>query len=122
MGLAGSADMPCFSIFFGTLTNNCSRVVSLDVPLIVDGSGSKTVSASAFGSGPANNVGCRAEGLNRQTTIVWYSNGGSYVYLPSFGASADIGLTGAFVPDGGQLLVNCQIGQSGRLDVINWTP
>jgi hypothetical protein len=119
-GVVGGPDVPCLGFFFGTVTNGCARTISLDWPLVVDSGGNKTVAVEGFGATAANNVGCRAEGLDAQTTLVWFSNGGSYQFLPSFGASAGILMTGAFVPSGGQLLVNCQINQGGRIQVANW--
>jgi hypothetical protein len=120
VGAVNPADAGCLSYFFGTVTNACGHTISFDWPLVVDTGGSKHVGIDAFGATPANNVGCRAEGLNEQTTLVFFSNGGAYTFLSSFGASAGFTMDGASVPGGGQLLVNCQISPGGRIQVANW--
>jgi hypothetical protein len=119
-GVVGGPDVSCLGFFFGTVTNTCARTISFDWPLVVDTAGNKTVTVEAFGSTSANNVGCRAEGLDAQTTTLWASNGGAYQFLPTFGTSATISMTGSFVPSGGQLLVNCQMNQGSRIQVANW--
>lgn len=122
-GAAGGADQACLGIFFGNMTNNCGHVVSFDWPLVVDNGGAKSVIVTALGAAPANNVGCRAMGLNKETTTAFFSNGGAFVFLPSFGAPADINVgPGASVPSSGQLLVNCQMNPGSRIQVANWNP
>jgi len=114
--------MPCLAISLGTMANTCTRVISFDWPLVIDNAGAKTATVSGFGASSANNVGCKLQGANKQSTVVTYSNGGQYLFLPTFGQSADIVLTGVTVPPEGQLLVNCQISPGGRIDVVNWNP
>ncbi len=121
-GGANGGDQACLEIWYGTMTNRCSHTVSFDWPLVVDTAGTHYVTVTAYGASSSQNVGCRAEGLNKESTTVWYSNGGAYIYLPRFGAAADIVTSGAYTPSGGQILVNCQMNVGSRIQVANWTP
>ncbi|HEX3764258.1 MAG TPA: hypothetical protein VHW23_36440 [Kofleriaceae bacterium] len=120
LGVVAPGDASCLSYFFATVTNTCARTISIDWPLVVDTGGSKHVGIDALGPTSTQNVICRAEGLNEETTLGFFSNGGAYAPLPGIGASTNITMDGASVPGGGQLLVNCQVQQGGRIQVANW--
>ena len=121
VGAVNNSDAGCVSLWFGTVTNICNdRTLSFDWPLPVDSGGNKAVGVIAFAATSSNNVGCLAEGLNAEATTVSYSNGGAYRFLPAFGSAQNISLVGAFVPGGGQLIVNCRISPGGRIQVAGW--
>jgi hypothetical protein len=111
------SDNPCFTMGSSAMSNGCSTMRSFELPLVVDTAGSKTVYVSAYGPGPSNNVGCIAFGVNREVTLSWAS---PRVWLPSFGSSQVITLTGAYVPPGGFLFTNCYVNPGGRVNVVDY--
>ena len=116
-GLAGASTMACLAISSATLTNNCGSVAVIDFPLPIDFGGAKSVTVT--GSHPVTTgVQCRATGTNPAATTFFHSNGGAYEALdPALG---NIVLTGAFVPGGGQLLVNCHLAPNAKVTVLDW--
>jgi len=120
VGVVAPWDAGCLSYAYGTVTNVCNYTISFDWPLPVDSGGNKRVGVDVLRPTSTSSIGCLAEGLNEETTWVWWSNGGAYSSTTSFGASANILMDGAYVPGGGQLLVNCQIGPGVRVQVANW--
>lgn len=113
------SDNSCFSMSYSSMQNTCTTMKSFELPLVVDTAGSKTVYVSAYGASSSNNVGCAAFGINREVTAVWSSQ---RVWLPSFGASRIITLTGAYVPSGGFLYANCHVNYGGRVNVVDYNP
>lgn len=111
------SDNACFGMSYSSMSNGCSTMRSFELPLVVDTAGAKTVYVSAYGAGPSNNVGCVAAGVNRGITLTWAS---SRVWLPSFGASQVITLTGAYVPPGGLFYTNCYVNPGGRVNVVDY--
>lgn len=87
--------------------------------MVVDNAGNQTVNVSAYGASSANNVGCVAVGLDYHVTSYWSS---PTTYLPSFGSSQQITLTGAYVPSMGRLYVTCYMNTGGRVNTIQYNP
>lgn len=108
----------CFSLWYSTVTNNCGGTRGFEMPLVIDSGGNKTVSVTAYGAGPANNVCCTASGLNREATLVWGS--GAAQCLPSFGSSQVITMTGAHVPGWGYAYATCQVSPGGRVNTVGF--
>ena len=122
-GLTIPQDRHCFYPFAGDMYNGyCGHIVSLDIPLVVDNGGNHNITVTAQGASPNNNVGCRGEGTDQSISVVWYSNGGAYSYLPNFGSAVDIPLNNVNVPGWGSLLVNCQVYAEGHVYTVNWNP
>jgi hypothetical protein len=113
------SDGSCFGMNSSSMQNNCSTLRSFELPLVVDSAGSKTVYVTAYGATPSNNVGCIAVGVNRELTAAWSS---SRLWLPAFGSSKVITLTGAYVPAGGLFYTNCHVNPGGRVNVVDYNP
>jgi hypothetical protein len=111
------ADQGCFGLWYSSVTNNCGTTRDWEIPLATDTSGAKTVRVTAFGASAANNVGCTAVGVNREVTSVWSSG---TVFLPAFGSSQIITLTGASIPAAGTLFAACNVSPSGRVNNVDW--
>ncbi len=113
------SDGSCFVMSYSSMQNSCTTAKSFELPLVVDNAGSKTVYVTAYGASSSNNVGCIAVGVNREVTAAWSS---PRLYLPAFGSSQIITLTGAYVPSGGYLYANCWLNPSGRVNVVDYNP
>ena len=122
-GVLASAGRPinssCFSInTTSTLTNVCSTIQTIHIPLSVDTSNNwHQAWFSAYGSSPSNNVGCRLVSSDQ--------NGGVYTtgarkYLPSFGTSQFITLDPIWVPSWGVAYIDCLVSPGGRVNEVHW--
>ncbi|MCY1074123.1 hypothetical protein [Archangium lansingense] len=117
-GLASHpSEASCWNHGFGGITNNCTATRRWCMPLTVDPAGSYNVYIAAYGASPSNNVGCFATGVNRELTAAWSS---ATTYLPAFGSSQVISLSGAYVPPGGSLYACCDVAPGGRLNNVLW--
>jgi hypothetical protein len=121
-GLAAAAQMPCLSIAFATITNTCAGAVSVDFPLTIDSAGGKFVTVTASHPTSVTGVRCRATATNAAVTSFSHSGGGAFTNLPAVGGPVGIGLDGAVAPAGGQLVVNCQLAQNGKVNILDWNP
>jgi hypothetical protein len=113
-----AADISCFGMWYGSMTNNCSAAKSFDIPLVVDNTGSKTTTVTAYAASSANIVSCAEFAVNPEITSYW---GGSYVNIPSWG-TASFNVTGASVPSGGFAYVNCSMNNGGRVNGVSFNP
>jgi hypothetical protein len=113
-----AADYGCFSLWYSSMTNNCGSAKSLEIPLVIDNSGNKTVTIAAYGASVSNNVCCTSSGLNRELTLVWGS--GAARCLPSFGSSQLITTTGAYVPSWGYAYATCTVSPGGRVNTVGF--
>jgi hypothetical protein len=113
------SDGPCFTMGYSAMTNSCSTGRSFELPLMVDTAGSKTITVWAYGASASNNVGCFANGMNRELTLFW---GTQRQWLTAFGSSQPITLTGAYVPSGGYLYAACDVYPGGRVNTVDYNP
>jgi hypothetical protein len=122
--MAGAAtatdlDIDCFSPWYGSLTNSCAVKKTIEIPLVVDNGGAKTVTVTGYSGDTSKNVGCRAEGYWNSNVL--YSHSGMQ-YLPGFHTNVNIVLSGAYVPGGGTLMVTCSLDPGTRISIIDWNP
>jgi hypothetical protein len=120
--MAGAAtatdlDIDCFSPYYGSLTNACAQKKAIEIPLVVDSGGAKTVTVTGISNDTSKNIGCVADG--RWNSSVMYSNSGVQ-YLPGFHSYRNIVLTGAYVPAGGTLMVTCWLDPGTQISIIDW--
>jgi hypothetical protein len=111
------SDAGCFSEFYGARLNVCGSTKLLRFSPSIDSSGSKDVWVFAEGAGPSNNVGCQALGIDSSVTWYWASPTN---YLPAFGSTQTIYLSGAQAPGWGAFFVNCYVNSGGRVNSIHW--
>lgn len=111
------ADASCFSNYYGSARNNCSTTKMWCMEAVVDPVGNYPVTVWAYAPNATANVGCSSAGVNTDISSVWTSG---MVYVPSFGGTRAITLTGAYVPAGGQLYICCNVGPGGGVNGINY--
>jgi hypothetical protein len=109
------SDSACFSMNTSTLTNVCSTVRRLELPLTMDTSGWKNISITARGPSAAGNVVCDAVGTNADLTSVY--NPGAQA-LPRFGSPATISLRN-YVWSGGRLFAACNVYPGGAVYTVS---
>jgi hypothetical protein len=124
IGLTAPSQANCMQPYHGILHNTCAGNVSVDIPLPIDSDSSggryKNVYVPVFVENAADNIGCRGEGISKSFAITYIPYGGAWKWATVAGQT-QIDLTGNAVPSGGTLLVNCQVGTNGWLEVMHWT-
>jgi hypothetical protein len=122
-GFAGRSlawsDNACFAESWGTTTNTCGSMKYWRTFPEIDNSGNHTFTVNAYGAAAANNVGCAAYGMTEDGSGYW---GGTYVYLPSFGANKRISVGTVYAPSYGYMFLDCQVNAGGRVNSIQWNP
>jgi hypothetical protein len=111
------AQIACHSEWYHSTTNNCAAPAEDQFPLVADTAGWFTARVNAFAPSPASNVGCTVV-----TMTADYN--GTYapprVFLPAFGAHADIVIPGAFHFAGGAIFLTCTVYPGGRIHLVEW--
>lgn len=110
---ANPADQGCFPLSFSSITNNCGIVKRVDIPLVVDTSGTVTVQVRAQGAGIANNVQCELLAWDGST----FATSGLRA-LPVFGSPQLISLTNNIVFTGDSVFVGCNVSPGGILHTV----
>ena len=111
-----ASDSSCFGMSTSTLTNVCSSVKSLELPLTVDTPGWKNISVTARGPSAAGNVVCQAVGTNAELTYIYNPGQAS---LPYYGPAANIALPRNYVWGGGRLYAACDVYPGGAVYTVN---
>jgi hypothetical protein len=121
----GRANAPgeasCWTSYFTALSNGCSSMRRLILPLVTETIGTKWVTVTAQGATPASTVGCLAYGVNYNVTAI--STSGPLRFLTVFGTqSQDLWLGGIDVPEGGSAFAHCEVSPGGRVNHYHWSP
>jgi hypothetical protein len=116
------ADMPCFSMSYGSMTNTCSTWKYFEMPLTHDNTINNWLSprVTAVGTAPSGTVGCTATAVKFDWTATWSNNNAwQYEFIPVFGSPQDIVLD-IFAPGDAGLYLTCQVYPQGRINLARW--
>lgn len=112
-----AADQSCLQEFFGAVTNTCGTAKGWEMPLAIDGRGSKNVTVTGFASSAANQVTCQAFAVSRDLSTILTSSLSS---LPGLGTTQDIALN-VNIAQGSMLYVFCTLNPGGRINKVEWS-
>jgi hypothetical protein len=96
--------------------NVCGFTVIYEVPLVVDNAGGKTVHA-VVGTPDTVNTRCRAVGLSKFGTSI---SATGFVAPTTPNVLEQITMTGAVVPGGGFLYLDCDVAQNAAITSVNY--